>query len=262
MRRARSVGRRPGRSISRSISGRSGSRTPSSPRRAPSGTARRSRRSAIRPGLGAVTVKSVAAFAWSGNPPLRVTEAPGGGMLNSVGLPGPGYRRVDRTRSSRARSARRACDRVDLGTQRRGVRGGGASVEGGRAPARRDRGQPVVPQRRSARQRVRAFRRRDARRDARGRRVDRRHAADVREVVTERHRHRRDRARRARRGRDRAHVGQLGHGPARRRARRARRGWARAEAGSPARRSNPSRCARSGTSRASFPACRSSAPVA
>ena len=40
--------------------------------------------------LGAITVKSVAAFAWSGNPPLRVTEAPGGGMLNSVGLPGPG----------------------------------------------------------------------------------------------------------------------------------------------------------------------------
>ena len=41
-------------------------------------------------GLGAVTVKSVAVFAWSGNPPLRVVEAPGGGMLNSVGLPGPG----------------------------------------------------------------------------------------------------------------------------------------------------------------------------
>ncbi len=40
--------------------------------------------------IGAVTVKSVAAFPWSGNPPLRVTEAPGGGMLNSVGLPGPG----------------------------------------------------------------------------------------------------------------------------------------------------------------------------
>jgi len=41
-------------------------------------------------GLGAVTVKSVAAFAWSGNPPLRVAEAAAGGMLNSVGLPGPG----------------------------------------------------------------------------------------------------------------------------------------------------------------------------
>lgn len=41
-------------------------------------------------GLGAVTTKSVAVFAHDGNPPLRVTEAPGGGMLNSVGLPGPG----------------------------------------------------------------------------------------------------------------------------------------------------------------------------
>jgi dihydroorotate dehydrogenase (NAD+) catalytic subunit len=41
-------------------------------------------------GLGAVTVKSVAAFPWAGNPPRRVTEAADGGMLNSVGLPGPG----------------------------------------------------------------------------------------------------------------------------------------------------------------------------
>jgi dihydroorotate dehydrogenase (NAD+) catalytic subunit len=41
-------------------------------------------------GLGAVTVKSIAAYAWPGNPGLRVTEAPGGGMLNSVGLAGPG----------------------------------------------------------------------------------------------------------------------------------------------------------------------------
>jgi dihydroorotate dehydrogenase (NAD+) catalytic subunit len=41
-------------------------------------------------GLGAVTVKSLAAFAWPGNPPLRVTEAPGGGMCNSIGLAGPG----------------------------------------------------------------------------------------------------------------------------------------------------------------------------
>lgn len=41
-------------------------------------------------GLGAVTVKSIAAFRWPGNPGLRVTEAAGGGMLNSVGLAGPG----------------------------------------------------------------------------------------------------------------------------------------------------------------------------
>jgi dihydroorotate dehydrogenase (NAD+) catalytic subunit len=40
--------------------------------------------------LGAVTVKSLAHFAHAGNPPLRVTETPGGGMLNSVGLAGPG----------------------------------------------------------------------------------------------------------------------------------------------------------------------------
>ena len=41
-------------------------------------------------GIGAVTTKSVAVFACEGNPPLRVAEAPGGGMINSVGLPGPG----------------------------------------------------------------------------------------------------------------------------------------------------------------------------
>ncbi len=40
--------------------------------------------------VGAVTTKSVAVFASAGNPPLRVAEAPGGGMINSVGLPGPG----------------------------------------------------------------------------------------------------------------------------------------------------------------------------
>ena len=40
--------------------------------------------------LGAVTAKSVAIFASEGNPPLRVSDAPGGGMINSVGLPGPG----------------------------------------------------------------------------------------------------------------------------------------------------------------------------
>ena len=39
--------------------------------------------------LGAVVVKSLAAFAWEGNPPPRVREAPAG-MVNSVGLQGPG----------------------------------------------------------------------------------------------------------------------------------------------------------------------------
>jgi dihydroorotate dehydrogenase (NAD+) catalytic subunit len=40
--------------------------------------------------LGAVTVKSLAAFPWEGNPALRVCPAPGGAMANSVGLTGPG----------------------------------------------------------------------------------------------------------------------------------------------------------------------------
>ncbi|MCZ7536346.1 MAG: dihydroorotate dehydrogenase [Acidimicrobiia bacterium] len=44
-------------------------------------------------GLGAVTVKSLAAFAWPGNPAPRVCPTSGGGMLNSVGLAGPGVER-------------------------------------------------------------------------------------------------------------------------------------------------------------------------
>jgi len=40
--------------------------------------------------LGAVTAKSLAPFAHGGNPPLRTCPAPGEGMLNSVGLAGPG----------------------------------------------------------------------------------------------------------------------------------------------------------------------------
>lgn len=40
--------------------------------------------------LGAVTVKSLAAFAWEGNPAPRLHPVPGGGLVNSVGLAGPG----------------------------------------------------------------------------------------------------------------------------------------------------------------------------
>lgn len=40
--------------------------------------------------LGAITVKSLAAFEWAGNPAPRVHAAGVGGMLNSVGLQGPG----------------------------------------------------------------------------------------------------------------------------------------------------------------------------
>jgi dihydroorotate dehydrogenase (NAD+) catalytic subunit len=40
--------------------------------------------------LGAITVKSLAPFAWAGNPAPRLAPTSGGGMLNSVGLQGPG----------------------------------------------------------------------------------------------------------------------------------------------------------------------------
>jgi dihydroorotate dehydrogenase (NAD+) catalytic subunit len=40
--------------------------------------------------LGAVTVKSLAPFEWAGNPAPRLAPTSGGGMLNSVGLQGPG----------------------------------------------------------------------------------------------------------------------------------------------------------------------------
>ena len=126
-------------------------------------------------GLGAVTVKSVAAFAWSGNPPLRVTEAPGGGMLNSVGLPGPG---VDAwiEHDLPALEARGA--RVIASIWGRSAEEYASAARALKAVAHRlgrARGQSLVSQRRGARQRVRALRGRDARRDARGRRVDRRH---------------------------------------------------------------------------------------
>jgi len=39
--------------------------------------------------LGAVVVKGIAAFPWHGNPPPRVAEVTGG-MLNAIGLQGPG----------------------------------------------------------------------------------------------------------------------------------------------------------------------------
>ncbi len=40
--------------------------------------------------LGALTVKSLAAYPWAGNPAPRLHPSVGGGMLNSVGLQGPG----------------------------------------------------------------------------------------------------------------------------------------------------------------------------
>ena len=63
--------------------------------------------------LGAVVVKSLAAFAWKGNPAPRVAPA-GEGMLNAVGPAGPRRRGVARRRAAaaRARAARRSSRRI------------------------------------------------------------------------------------------------------------------------------------------------------
>ena len=57
--------------------------------------------------LGAVTVKSLAPYPWSGNPPPRLTTT-AAGMLNSVGLDGPGGHDPDHVED--AQSVERAKD--------------------------------------------------------------------------------------------------------------------------------------------------------
>ena len=84
--------------------------------------------------LGAVVVKSLSAEPWAGNPPLRVHET-AGGMINSVGLQGPGVEAWLAHDLPALARRRRPRGRLDLGAQRRRVRGGGAAC----SPTRRRR---------------------------------------------------------------------------------------------------------------------------
>ena len=71
--------------------------------------------------LGAITAKSVSATAWEGKPAPRL-HMTASGMLNAVGLQGPGVAAwVEHDLPALARG-RRTRDRVDLGTLGRGVR--------------------------------------------------------------------------------------------------------------------------------------------
>src|SRR5215216_7650028 len=54
--------------------------------------------------LGAVVVKSLAAYEWAGNPPPRLHPTPQG-MINAVGLQGPGVERWCRDDLPRLRDA-------------------------------------------------------------------------------------------------------------------------------------------------------------
>ena len=192
--------------------------------------ARRAVRSAGR--LGAVTAKSVAVVRVGGQP---AAARRGGARRRDVQLgraPGPGCRRVDRARSPRARSARRARDRVDLGPHVDDYEAAAARAQGCRAIAS-SRSRSISRARMSKRAPTCSRTRddSDARRNPGGGRRARRRGARVREAVAERHRHRRDRRRRARRGRDRSHVGQHGDGTHDRRRHARARASVRAVAG-------------------------------
>ena len=123
----------------------------------------------------------------------RVTET-AGGMLNSVGLPGPG---VDAWIAHDLPALETRGARVIASIWGRSVddyAAVAAVVEGCRRSCRRARGQLVVSERRSASRRVRALGRSDARGDHGRRRHGAGLAARVREALAERHRHRRHRA--------------------------------------------------------------------
>ena len=173
--------------------------------------------------LDAFVTKTVTPLPRGGNPPVRIAETELG-MLNSIGLANPGIERFladDLPRLARAR-------RPDLGLGRRLL---GARVRRDAARAldgrRRDRAQPLVPERR----RGARVGRRDRRRLPRGDR----HAA-VREALAGRLGHRRDRPRGRGGGRRRALAREHDPRPRARRADAAAGARARRPAATPGRR--------------------------
>ena len=186
--------------------------------------------------LGAVVTKSVQLRPRSGRPTPRMAETPSG-MLNSIGLQGPG---IDgllaedlpwlAERGARAFvsiAGTRVEDFAELAERLRGVPG--------RA---RPRGQHQLPERGEPRRGVRLRSGRRLRRHRRRARRRRPRAADLRQAQPRRHRHRlgrpRGRRRRCRRAVDDQHAARAGHRP-RHHAPGARRGDRRpVRAGDPA----------------------------
>ena len=164
----------------------------SSPRRARSGTAPRSRALCDPRGLGAVTVevgrrvRVGRATRRCASPKRRAAAcSTRSGCRARVSTRGSSATFPRSKRAARASSRRSGVARVD------DYEAAARALQTRSRTGRRDRGQPVVPERRSARRRVRALRRRDARRD-RARSSTRSAArAGVREALAERHRHRR-----------------------------------------------------------------------
>ena len=125
--------------------------------------------------LGAVVVKSLSAEAWAGNPALRVHETVGG-MINSVGLQGPGVEAwlADDLPALAATGARIVAS--IWGRTRRRVRGGGRPARRRARVGRRRRGEPLLSQHRGRPRPVRPLGDRDPRRDGGHRRRAAAHA--------------------------------------------------------------------------------------
>ena len=145
--------------------------------------------------LGGVVTKSVMRLPRAGRPTPRMAET-ASGMLNSIGLQGPGHRRLPRPGPAVAARAGRAAGRVDRRQLRAGVHRAGAGAAGRRRRGAH-RGQHQLPERRGPRARLRLQSRVGG-----GGRVSGAAplaGAGLREAVPRRHRHRGDRGRGARR---------------------------------------------------------------
>ena len=95
--------------------------------------------------LGAVVVKSLAAYPWAGNPPPRLHPVTAG-MLNSVGLQGPGIEAWLADDLPRLERHGRAGRREHLGAVGRRLRACGGDARGGASLGRRGRGEPELPE--------------------------------------------------------------------------------------------------------------------
>ena len=96
--------------------------------------------------LGAVVVKSLAAYEWAGNPAPRLLPT-GRGMLNAVGLQGPGVAALARPRAARTSCVPGRPSSASIwGRTVDDYAAAAALLAAAPAAGRRRRGQPVVPQ--------------------------------------------------------------------------------------------------------------------
>ena len=208
--------------------------------------------------LGAVVVKSLAAYEWAGNPAPRLHPTPQG-MLNAVGLQGPGLPYwLDHVLPDLLHAGATVVASI-WGRTRRRLRPRRRAAGRRAARGRRRGDQPVVPQPRGSRRHLRPRRRPGRSRHCRD---GRRRPAEVGQAQRQYRPDRRDRRCRRRGGRRGRHLRQHAARARLRPASRASRRSAPAAAGSRGGRSTRSPSAPCTTSTPLTPTCRSSVSVA